>query len=456
MGVAVPATRTAPLAAFGAQPCLVCEVKRRSPSRGDIAPTLDPVMLARWYASSGVRNVSVLTEQDSFGGSLADLIAIKAALPRVAVLRKDFLLDVEDVEVSWRAGADAVLLIASMLDPALLAAMHARALALGMQALVEVHDRADVDACRALAPPLAGINARDLATFQVDLLHPLRLLPSLDWPVRVLFESGVRSAEDVRLARSAGFAGVLVGEAAVRDPGIVPGLLAAVRAAEADGFWPRLCARMRHGRPLVKICGITRPDDAERAAALGADVLGFVLAASKRRASPELLRDLRDLPALKVGVVVSGRAEAGPRADPEVRSLLEEGLLDAVQLHGDERPEECADLAFPYYRAVRVAGPEDIDALRTWRCPRVLLDAYVPGVAGGTGTRIPPALAAAARARGALWLAGGLGPDNIREAVLALAPELVDASSGLESAPGRKDPAKLSRFFEEVNGHGSS
>ena len=464
MGVPVPAARTAPLSAFGVDPCLVCEVKRRSPSRGDIAPGLDPVAQACAYAAAGVRSVSVLTEQDSFGGSLADLIAIKTALPGIAVLRKDFLLDEEDVEVSWRAGADAVLLIASMLDPRLLAAMHARARGLGMQALVEVRDEADVEKCRALAPPLAGINARDLATFQVDLLHPLRLLPRLDWPVRVLFESGVRSAEDVMLARCAGFDGVLVGEAAVRDPQIVPGLLAALQASALPGpgarddygFWPRLCARMRPDRPLVKICGITRPRDAEHAAALGADVLGFVFAASKRRAAPELMREVRGLSVLKVGVVVGEQGEDGPRLDTEVSALLAEGLLDAVQLHGDERPEECANLAFPYYKALRIAGLQDIDAMQAWRCPRVLLDAHVPGVPGGTGARIPSELAAAARQRGPLWLAGGLGPENIRQAVRALAPELVDASSGLESAPGCKDPAKLSRFFEEVGGHGST
>ncbi len=469
MGVPIPAARTAPLVAFGSEPCLVCEVKRRSPSRGDIAPGLDPVAQASAYAAAGVRSISVLTEQDSFGGSLADLIAIKTALPGIAILRKDFLLDVEDVEVSWRAGADAVLLIASMLDPQPLAALHARALALGMQALVEVHDKADVEKCRTFAPPLAGINARDLATFQVDLLHPLRLLPRFHWPARVIFESGVRSAEDVRLARSAGFDGVLVGEAAVRDPRIVPRLLDAVRgrsgaraagsvprAREASGFWPRLCARMRPDRPLVKICGITQRDDAEQAASLGADVLGFVFAASKRRAAPELVRELRGLSVLKVGVVVSEPGPASPRLDPDARALLDEGLLDAVQFHGDERPEECAGLAFPYYKALRVAGLRDIEAMLGWQCPRVLLDAYVPGAPGGTGARIPPELAVAARQRGPLWLAGGLCPDNIRQAVRALAPELVDASSGLESAPGRKDPAKLSRFFEEVGGNGST
>ena len=95
----------------------------------------------------------MLTEQDRFDGSLEDLLRIKEALPGLSVLRKDFLLDVEDVEVSWRAGADAVLLIASLLDRDTLAAMHAEALRLGMSALVEIHDAEDVEKCRAVAPP---------------------------------------------------------------------------------------------------------------------------------------------------------------------------------------------------------------------------------------------------------------------------------------------------------------
>ena len=144
--------RGVPTVSFGAEPFLVCEVKRRSPSRGDIAPDVDVVEQARAYARAGVRSVSVLTEEDSFSGSLDDLGRIKNALPEVAVLRKDFLLDEEDIEVSWRAGADAVLLIASILDAKTLAALHAAAERRGLTALVEVHDAGDVAKCRDILP----------------------------------------------------------------------------------------------------------------------------------------------------------------------------------------------------------------------------------------------------------------------------------------------------------------
>jgi indole-3-glycerol phosphate synthase/phosphoribosylanthranilate isomerase len=459
MGVSLPPARTLPLVAFGDDPFLVCEVKRRSPSRGDIAPDLDALAQARRYAGSGVRSISVLTEEDNFGGSLDDLLQIKTALPHVALLRKDFLLDEEDIEVSWRAGADAVLLIAAALDSGTLAALHRKARSLGMQALVEVHGREDVDKCRAFAPELTGVNSRDLITFSVDLLHPLTVRPHIDWPTKLLFESGVRGPEDVMLALSAGFDGVLVGETAVRAPDSVAGLISAFGRRRGD-FWARLCARVKPGRPLVKICGITNTADAELAAGLGANALGFVFAQSKRRARPELLRELAGLDVLKVAVVVSGETGSSAGLDPELIALMEEGLLDAVQFHGDEQPDECASLAFPYYKAVRVRSLAEVAAMASYHCPRVLADAWSPHAAGGTGQSIRQDLARelAGHAREArkgtpLWLAGGIGPDTVGEVMRELSPELVDASSGLEASPGCKDRAKLESYFREIEKH---
>jgi indole-3-glycerol phosphate synthase/phosphoribosylanthranilate isomerase len=357
-------------------------------------------------------------------------------------------VDAGDIDTSWRAGADAVLLIAALHDADMLAALHTRARARGMDALVEIHDEEDARKCRALAPALTGVNCRDLATFDVDLLHPLRMRPRIDWPTRLLFESGVRGPEDVLLARSAGYEGILVGETAVRTPERIPGLLAAFGGHCGD-FWPRLCARMRHGRPLVKICGITRPADAEAAVSLGCDLLGFVFASSSpRRAEPNLLRELRGLDALKVAVAVTGATGGLP---PEVADLLSEGLVDAVQLHGDETAEECASLAFPYYKAVRIRDAADVAGMGAYFCPRVLADAWSADSAGGTGRQVAEDLARAAGRNRPLWLAGGLGPDNVRDVIGGLGPELIDASSRLEESPGRKDRAKLQRFFQEIS-----
>ena len=110
-------------------------------------------------------------------------------------------------------------------------------------------------------------------------------------------------------------------------------------------------------------------------------------------------------------------------------------------------------MAFPYFKAVRLREPADVAAMSRYGSPRVLADAWSPGAAGGTGSRIPADLAKDARRSGALWLAGGIRPDNVGEILQGLAPELIDASSGLEESPGRKDPARLSSFFEEIRSH---
>jgi indole-3-glycerol phosphate synthase/phosphoribosylanthranilate isomerase len=447
-GAPVPGSRRAPLVRFGADPFLICEIKRRSPSRGGISEALDAPERGRVYRGRGVRSISVLTEEEHFSGSLRDLMEVKEAVPDAAVLRKDFLLDREDVEVSFRAGADAVLLIASILTADRLTVMHRRALELGMQALVEVHTPEDIARVRPLRPGLVGINSRDLRTFTTDLLGPLRLAGKVDWPARLVFESGIRTGEDALVALASGFHGILVGETAVRDPSSIEEIIHAFRRPPADParfFWRRLSERVRPGRPLVKICGITREEDARRAAALGADVLGFILAPSPRRADPALLERLSGLEALKAAVVVD-RAGAGQASD-----LAARGLVDVVQLHGEEAPADCLAAAFPYYKAVRLREEADAVAAGAYRCPRVLVDAYSGESRGGTGRRIPAGCVDAARTARPLWLAGGLDAHTIRETVERFSPELVDASSRLESSPGVKDPAALAAFFKEID-----
>ena len=446
LGATVPAVREAPAAPFAAEPLVICEIKKRSPSRGAIDTGLDVVAQAGRYAAAGIRHVSVLTEPDHFGGSLDDLMRIKRRYPDLAVLRKDFLLDERDVEVSHRAGADAVLLIAGMIDRDRLASMLRAAERLGMAALVEVHDPADVDEVRALRPSLIGINARDLTTFSTDLAHPLRLRPLIDWPARLVFESGIFFAEQAGPPRAAGFAGVLVGEGVVRRPALAGELVAGFQGVTPPDFWGRLYAGLPLqrfdaeepvGRPLVKVCGVTCRDDALRAVDAGADLIGFILAESPRRADPEMIAKLGDIGALKVGGTVDDASVAA--------ELQRDGHLDAVQLHGDEAPEGCADLAQPYYKAIRVRNAADVERIDAYRCPRVLVDAPA------SGRRVDAELIDAAAERRPLWLAGGLDPDNVRAAVDRHAPELVDASSGLESSPGRKDPAKLRAFFAAIH-----
>ncbi len=223
-GLPLPETRTAPLVPFSPPPLLICEIKRRSPSRGNIDPGLDPVQRAHEYYLGGVRTFSILTEEEFFGGSLSDLVAVKTAHPEATILRKDFLLDSEDVDVSFRLGADAILLIASVLEKERLDALYRQATDLGLSVLVEVHTKEDVEKVRSLRPEWVGINARNLETFRTDLLHPLRVRGWIDWSAKVVFESGVQSPSDGWFVGSAGFEGLLVGESVVRNPSSVPKL----------------------------------------------------------------------------------------------------------------------------------------------------------------------------------------------------------------------------------------
>ncbi|MDR1534401.1 MAG: bifunctional indole-3-glycerol phosphate synthase/phosphoribosylanthranilate isomerase [Planctomycetota bacterium] len=444
-GVGLPEKREAPLIPFLGANGLICEVKRRSPSRGDIAPGRDAAAQAATFAGAGATNISVLTEPEGFGGGLADLLAIKRAFPGLSLLRKDFLFDPEDIEVSWRAGADAVLLIAGMLAGGRLAELHRLTLALGMRALVEVHDRDDLGKAAAFSPDLVGVNSRDLSSFRIDPLLPAVVASGIDWPATLVYESGLWRGEQADFAAACGFGGILVGEAVMRRPELVGRFLSALGNKRRDRFWPAVGHRLfRRRGPLVKICGLTRADDARLAAGLGADALGFVFCpGSPRRARPDLLRDVRELEALKIGVVM---VPSGSRSlPPEVGDLLADGWLDAVQFHGEEPPDACREMWPAYYKALKPSGVGDLRVAEDYFCPRLLLDA---AGSGGTGKRVPEGVLDAWHRP--LWLAGGIGPDNASGIAAGRKPELIDVASGVESAPGIKDRSKLERLFKSL------
>ncbi len=447
-GAAVPKEREAPLVDFLPEVGMICEIKRSSPSKGNIAAGLDAAQQASAYIEAGVRNLSILTEPTGFSGSLDDLMAVKRTYPDVAVLRKDFLFDPEDIDVAWRAGADAVLLIAGMLTADRLATLYRRAKEYGMQALVELHDAEDVEKARLFRPGLVGVNSRDLVTFDIDPLLPLRIKSMIDWPTKVVYESGIHFPEQAAFAVSSGFHGILVGESVVRDPKLPARLAAAMAKAKPVSFWQHVAKRIsaRKGGPLVKICGLANEPDARHAAEAGADMLGFVFwKESKRRADPELLRQIRDIRIPKIAVVVEKAGDK--KLEPEIHALLEEGALDAVQFHGDATPDDCARLWPAYYKAVRPAGAVEACDLPGYRSPRLLLDAAAD-LPGGNGVRTKASVLAAWEKP--LWLAGGLTQDNIGEVIEKYLPELVDCASGVESSPGHKDHKLVSEFIRKA------
>jgi indole-3-glycerol phosphate synthase len=190
---------------------VIAEVKRRSPSKGALNPDLVPGVLAKQYDAGGAAALSVLTDEDHFGGSAADLVEARSSVD-LPVLRKDFTVDGRDLAEARFMGADAALLIVAALDDAELHDLHGIALDLGLAALVEAHDEHEVERALAAGARIVGVNQRDLVTFQVDTDRAVRVAAAIPDGVLKVAESGIRSPDDARRLHDAGYDAVLVGE----------------------------------------------------------------------------------------------------------------------------------------------------------------------------------------------------------------------------------------------------
>jgi len=479
-GIEIPEKREVGHTEFLGNAGAILEVKRASPSKGDIAPDLDPVGLATTYAEAHAQAVSVLTETNFFKGTLRDLIAVanlmesrrKQGLHACAVLRKDFLLFEDEIDIAYRCGADAVLLIARILDDEQLVRMAKRAASFDMQAFVEVRETDDLRKLKVVTDALgdaaaktivAGVNSRDLATFHTDPLVPASVRSKL--PAKAVFESGILCPADATYARNLGFTGILVGEAVAKNPPLAKEVVGAFESGSENArgkFWKKFAERKaaKKAGPLVKICGITRDEDGKLAAELGADMLGFVFSTTKRLTTEEFVRSFAEKmrlchpeqaqrvegSPLLVGVITDPESVEGKTAI----KLAKEGVLDAVQLHG----VDPKDADYAYYCAARVGEESDFDkvvALRKNGEPRILLDAKVEGIPGGTGKTIPENLLREKAGELPLWLAGGISPENVGAIVEKFRPELVDVSSGVEDAPGIKNSEKLKALFAALS-----
>jgi indole-3-glycerol phosphate synthase/phosphoribosylanthranilate isomerase len=429
---------------------VIAEFKRRSPSRGVIREDLHPVSVAQAYEVGGAAALSVLTEEQFFGGSMDDLKEARAAT-LLPVLSKDFVVDPYQVWDAWHAGADAILLIVAALDDGELKQLLGTADQAGLDALVEVHDEGELRRALRAGARMVGVNNRDLTTMAVRLETSLELAELIPDHVVAVAESGIRSTGDLRRLRDAGYDAVLVGEHLMSgaDPG---------RTLEAmiHGSSPRRWAGRadRAGtRVFVKVCGITSVEDALLAARAGADAVGLVFwPGSPRRVDLETARRISAaLPpfVLRVGVFVDAPREELVRTSEAVR-------LDVLQLHGEEPPEDLAGLPRRIVKAVRVGPGFGLDSALRYEgaADGILLDTRLPGpdaAPGGTGATFDWSLAREVREKVSfLMLAGGLTAENVGRALTAVRPDAVDVSSGVESAPGRKDPAKVRAFLDAV------
>lgn len=412
----------AALGAPGAR--FVMEVKKASPSGGSIRADADPAAVARGYAGAASA-ISVLTDTPYFGGSLDDLAAVRAAYDG-PVLAKDFVIDPRQVAEARLHGADAVLVMLSVLDDAEAAGILEEARQLGIEALVEAHDAEEVARAVALGAPVIGINNRDLKTLKVDLAVTERLAPLVPQDRLVVAESGIEGRGDVeRLAAHAD--AFLVGSSLMRAE-------SPARAARALAF----------GR--AKVCGLRTADDAALAAASGASFAGLIFvpgtprAVTRAEAEP-VVAAARAAGAATVGVF---RNEKLMQVAQTARALE----LDAVQLHGREDGDYVAALRnlLDGVEVWAVGAVGDGEPEARPNAHRTVFDTQVGGRSGGTGVAFDWAKVAARPELKSGLLAGGLKPENAAAASRVGAWAL-DVSSGVESAPGVKDPDRLADFF---------
>lgn len=462
-GTFVPRHRMRPLVPFLAEPGVVLEIKRASPSRGSIAMDLDPVTMLRRYESAGARNVSVLTEQHYFKGSLEDLMEVGIATYQSALLRKDFIRHEDEIEVSYRAGADAVLLIARILETSQLRSLATLCRHFGMTALVEIRGRKDLEKLAMLledGPVVAGVNSRDLSTFRIDPLVPAAFRDLI--PCKAIFESGAMHPGMCTYARRLGYEGILIGESVARHPETAGQFVDSFASAKPDRvgeFWKTMGQRVmgKQTKPLVKICGLTRQEDALHAASLGADVLGFVFASSSPRcATPEMVRQVSKLMAQQSPLLVAVVTETTSNEAIQAFELAQQGVIDAIQYHGSTVQTDLAFLdtfSVGRYGAIGLETEKDLEQCNTLLAsgePRVLLDAKIAGKSGGTGHTIADPLVQRMKEHVPLWLAGGIGADTVRSIIDQYEPELIDVSSKLESSLAHKDHQLMEKLFQEI------
>jgi indole-3-glycerol phosphate synthase / phosphoribosylanthranilate isomerase len=367
----------------------IAEVKRRSPSAGDLRPDADPASLAAAFERAGAAAVSMLVD-DRFGGSFDDLRAAREAT-RLPLLAKGFFSTRGHLEEARERGADAVLLLLRDLDNQTTLQLLQAAHELELDALVEAHDAEELQRAVELGAETIGVNARDLSTFRIDRRVQLELVANAPRDRVIVAESGIASRAQGAAAELAGADAILVGSTLMRatDP--------AEKLAELIS------------RPLVKVCGLTREEDVAVAAEAGADMAGFILVEQSPRRAAEVLPVPETM--LSVGVYVGEYEDHG---------------ADLVQLYEQERGT--------------VRG-RDAALLRNGEVVARVLD--LPWEEND-----PEHLRRAAQADGRVMLAGRLGPGNVRAAIEAVQPWAVDAASKLERGPGIKDPDKVRAYVE--------
>jgi tryptophan synthase beta chain len=477
---------------------LIAEVKRRSPSAGDIAAGADPVALARAYEAGGASAISVLCEPHWFGGSVDDLRAVRAAVS-LPILAKEFVVDERQLPVLRAAGADLVLLIASLLPGKKLGRFVEQAREVGLEPLVEVHDERELQAVLATETRLVGLNNRNLRTLKVDPELCVRLRALVPNDRLVIGESGVAEPRTLVAWRAVGLDAALIGEALMRSAEPA----AAARAFVNAGSVP-LDVAAEARQPLVKICGITDSDGLLAALRAGADAIGLNLVPGTPRAltlaeATYLATKARDSSVTgKRPRIVAVFADAAPAAIDAAIAAFDP---DAIQLSGHEPVEAIAAIRRPVWKVLHLPAAAEsaadagtageagaleglayagtsasasIEAGKSYLAAgaeRLILDAAGGPFPGGTGRQVARRIAAAVAREIPVILAGGLAASNVGQAMLEVPALGVDVASGVEIRPNaasatdaaataraaaavgsrpRKDPVRVALFVKRA------
>jgi indole-3-glycerol phosphate synthase/phosphoribosylanthranilate isomerase len=413
-------------------PAIIAELKKASPSKGLLSADFDPARIAAAYERGGASALSVLTDESFFQGSLADLQNARAAVS-LPVIRKDFTIAASQILEAAAHGADAILLIAAILTEREIRDFREAAARYRMAALVEVHNRRELDIAIASGSDAIGVNNRDLTTFEVTLDTSLRLAEHMPADAIRISESGIHSAEDIARLSAAGFTAFLVGEHLMKsgDPAAAVRKLLAGQVAKSD--------------MILKICGITNQEDADAATAAGATAIGFnFYARSPRYISPERAAGIATAGGVRrVGVFVNESRE-------RVEAVARIAALDVAQLHGDETPADYP-ATVAVWKVARMSRRFRFSDFENLPAEALLLDGPAAELYGGAGKTFDWSMldsTAPAAATHRIILAGGLDAGNVALAVAVAHPWGVDACSRIESAPGQKDHRKMNQFLQ--------
>lgn len=404
----------------------ICEIKKASPSKGIICEDFDYLRFAKEYEIAGANAISVLTEPQYFLGSKHYLQAI-AKCVNIPILCKDFIIEPYQIYQAKIWGASAILLICAILDDKKLAYFYKLATKLGLSCLVETHDEQEINRALAIGAKIIGVNNRNLKDFSVDFNNSINLSKKVPENCILVAESGIKNEQDIRLLQAQGISVALIGELLMRAQDKIKTL------------------ELLYGeklRPDIKICGIKSDKDIEIVNKYNPDYIGFVFAKSKRQIDLNTARQLQrklGLQIKKVGVFVD--------ADIDIIIKYAQALqLDIIQLHGQEDASYIKSLRdktnIPIWKAIKISRQYNDFKID----PNVSMYIFDSDTAGSGKVFDWHLLSEYERN---FALAGGLNQYNILRAVRMLKPQIVDISSGVESA-GIKSETKIKNIINLI------